>query len=118
MGEYLVERYEAGISADTLRGEARRLTQAVSTMRDEGASIDFLGLTFLPSDEGVLARFTSESKELVVGAHERASVRFERIVEAVPLDVALDESDGRGRRRGNLPNEGRRVSTVKREGSG
>jgi hypothetical protein len=91
MPEYLVERYEPGIAAESLRADARRLAAAVSAMRREGTSIEFLGLTFMPTDEGVFARFTSDSEGLVAVAHERASVPFERIVEAVPLAMEGEE---------------------------
>jgi hypothetical protein len=87
MPEYLVERYEPGIAAESLRADARRLAAAVSAMRAEGEPIEFLGVTFLPGDEGVFSRFTSDSEGLVAVAHERASIPFERIVEAVPLEI-------------------------------
>jgi hypothetical protein len=88
MPEYLAERYEPGIAADTLRSDARRLADTVSAMRDEGAAIEFLGVTFLPTDEGAFTRFSSVSEQLVALAHERASIPFERITEALQLEPA------------------------------
>lgn len=87
MHEYLVERYEPGIAAKRLRMDARRLADAVSAMREEGAPIELLGLTFLPDDEGAFSRFKSPSRELVAEAHRRAAIPFERIVEALTVDI-------------------------------
>lgn len=87
MPDYLVERYEPGISAETLRADALRLSSAVEALRREGASIDFGGLTFVPGDEGVFASFKSTSQALVALAHRRAQVPFERIVETEPVNV-------------------------------
>jgi len=87
MPEYLAERYEPGLAADGLRADARRLAEATAALRRDGARIEFLGLTFLPGDEGVFARFISSSEELVARAHQRAAIPYERIVEAQPVEI-------------------------------
>jgi len=87
MHEYLVERYEPGIGEERLKADARRLAQVVAAMRRDGAAIEFLSLTFLPADEGAFSWLTSASEELVTTAFERADIPFERIVEAVPVEV-------------------------------
>jgi hypothetical protein len=87
MPEYLAERYEPGIAAHKLRDDARRLAQVVTAMREEGESIELLGLTYLPSDEGAFSRFRSPSEALVAEAHKRGGVPFERIVEVLPVEI-------------------------------
>jgi hypothetical protein len=93
MPQYIAERYEPGIAASKLQEDARRLADAVSTMRAEGAAIELLGLTFVPGDEGAFSRFECPSVELVVEAHKRAAVPFERIVEALPVAIENGETE-------------------------
>jgi hypothetical protein len=87
MPEFLAERYQPGIEAESLRADAHRLAAAVAAMRREGASIEFLDLTFVPTDEGAFARFASSSEALVAIAHERAAVPVERIVETRRISI-------------------------------
>jgi hypothetical protein len=86
MGAYIAERFEPGLSVESLRADARRLLDAVVALQREGAEIELVGVTYLPDDESVFVGFTSTSEDLVGLAHERASVAYERIVEALPIE--------------------------------
>jgi hypothetical protein len=87
--EYLVERYESGVTRDRIESDAVGLGAAASQLRAEGHEIEFLGSTFFPGDEACLSRFTSSSADLVEVAHQRASVPFERVVEGLSIPVPL-----------------------------
>ena len=87
MLEYLAERYEPGATRERVEADAAKLAAAADRLRADGHLIEFLGSTFMPTDEGVFSRFASVSEELVALAHERAAVPFERIVEARPLEI-------------------------------
>ena len=87
MPEFLAERYQSGLGLEDLKSEALRLTRAVAAMHQDGATIEFLGMTFLPGDEGVFAHFISASEDLVARAHELATLRFDRIVPVQPVEL-------------------------------
>lgn len=85
MFEYLAERYDPGATGEQIEADAARLAAAVRKLRSDGHRIEFLGSTFVPSDEATLSRFASSSAELVETAHRLASVPVERVVEAMSL---------------------------------
>lgn len=90
MRGYIVERYEPGLSKERLRDDTRRLSEAVAALQREGGDIELLGVTLTPGDESVFEKFRSDGAELIGLAHERASVSYERIVEAVAIEVDGD----------------------------
>lgn len=93
MPEFFTERYQSGLGLADLKAEARRLALAVADLRQQGESIDFVEMTFLPGDEGVFARFVSASEQLVERAHQDASLRFDRIVMTEPVEIDLRTDD-------------------------
>lgn len=77
MPSYLVESYAAGLSAvDDAQRRARRAA-------DVGEGVRYVRTTFLPSDETILHLFEAPSASALEMAGQRASLQFERIVEAV-----------------------------------
>lgn len=88
MAEFLVERYEPDGTAERLAVEIGRLADAVLALQGEGVAIELLGCDFLPADEGIFARFASDSEAMVAVAYERAGVPYERILETLPLKGA------------------------------
>jgi hypothetical protein len=88
MAEFLVERYEPDGTATGLAAETERLAEAVLALQAEGVAIELRGCDFLPADDGVFARFLSDSDALVAAAYERAGVPYERILETLPLKGA------------------------------
>ncbi len=85
MPEYLVERYDIGVSAADAEAAAARLSAAASVMRAAGADVELLGSRFVPGDESSFTVFAASSAEVVEAAHRQARVPFERIVETIPL---------------------------------
>jgi len=82
---FLVERYAPDLSVDRLRLAGRRAEEAAPLIAP-GARTRYLGSILLPSDEMALCLFEGTSEEVVRGAVERASLGFERITRAVPVD--------------------------------
>jgi hypothetical protein len=85
---YLVESYVAATPAalDDARKRARRAAEI-------GNGIRYVRTTFLPEDETILHLFEAPSAAVLGDAGRRASLSFERIVEAVE-GAAEPEKEG------------------------
>lgn len=88
MPSYLVESYAAGPSA--LADARARARQAA----DLGEGVRYVRTTFLPGDEMILHLFEAPSATALGEAGRRASLQFERIVEAVE-DTVNSAREGR-----------------------
>lgn len=92
--EYVAERYEPGATEAQIEADAAKLASTTDTMRAAGEQIEFLGTTFMPSDEASFSWFRSSSPELVETVHKCAAVPLERVV----LTLSLPHLNNRGRR--------------------
>jgi uncharacterized protein DUF4242 len=81
MPNYLVERYLPGRDRAWLESALARLPRG----RRE---VNYLGSTYLPSDESCLCRFEADSADEVRDANEVAGVPFARIVVAEEIGVS------------------------------
>lgn len=70
--------------ASVIRGR-NRLRSACADIRDAGTAIEYLGALLVPEDELVLHMFVSAGPDVVRLVSERATIRVERIVEAVAI---------------------------------
>lgn len=78
MPEWLVELYVPGSGATTP-------SLAVLARAGADGETEYLGSLFLPADETCFHRYASPDAETLRGALERGGVRYERVIEAVPL---------------------------------
>ena len=78
MRSYLVESYLA--DAQGAVADARERAQVAAELDD---GVRYVRTTFLPDDEVVLHMFEAPSGDAVRRAARRASLEYERIVEAV-----------------------------------
>jgi hypothetical protein len=84
---FVVERYVPAPTVDRARVEAARLRAAARALRREGVRVRHLGSLLLPADETSFCLFESESLGAVRLVSERASLAYERIVSAVPVEL-------------------------------
>ena len=91
MREFVVERYETGLDLGIARLARRALETAAATMRGEGHVIEVLDLTLVPADGWTVARVRCGSARTVALLHERASVPYERISEAIEVGAGPTE---------------------------
>ena len=89
---YVVERYLPGLDQERLVGLLGKLGQVTQELRAEGTQVRYLGSTIVPDDEACFCQFEGASEAAVAEANERAGVPFARIVEAVAVPVASDDS--------------------------
>jgi hypothetical protein len=89
MPKFLVERY--------LPGRDRRwLEAALARLASEQATAEYLGSSYVASDDSCFCRFEAETIEHVREANRRAGVPFARVVPAVELGSAQGQSDEGG----------------------
>jgi hypothetical protein len=89
---YVVERYLPGLDQERLVTLLGRLGQVTRELRAEGTLVLYLGSTIVPDDESCFCQFEGASEAAVAEANERAGVPFNRIVAAVTVPVASDDS--------------------------
>lgn len=82
---FLIERYAGVLSAAQL-ATAGRDAERWARKVNPTSNTRYLGSILIPGDEMALCLFDGESAELVRGAVESASLPFERIVEAIPVN--------------------------------
>jgi Protein of unknown function (DUF4242) len=95
MREFVAEQYLPATAASasvTLAGVARRAAEQLAC---EGTQVRFVRSIFIPQDETCLHFYLAESAEAVQVAAARASLRLERVAEAVSWlpDEATQRSD-------------------------
>jgi hypothetical protein len=83
---YLVECYWPGVSPETHAGLARRVRAAAFELSRRGRDVSFVGSILVPVDETVFCLFEGSEVDVRV-ASERAAVPFERVLEALRIDV-------------------------------
>jgi len=79
--EWLAECFWPGVRDSDLRGLDERAEAATAELRRGGEEIRYLGSMLMRADEVVLCLFAG-SETTVRNAAERASIPFERILEA------------------------------------
>ena len=89
---YVVERYLPGLDQRQLLQMLEKLGQATRELRIEGTHVRYLGSTIVPDDEACFCQFEGVSGAAVAEANERAGVPFARIVAAITVPVAADNS--------------------------
>jgi hypothetical protein len=80
---YFAEAFHARPRASELRENERRARAAAKELRQQGIPIRFVRSIFMPADEICFYVFEAFSVEAVGTACERATLRFQRVVEAV-----------------------------------
>ena len=89
---YVVERYLPDLDQRRLVRMLGRLGEATEELRAEGTAVRYLGSTIVPGDEACFCQFEGTSEAAVAEANKRAGVPFNRIVAAVAVPVASDDS--------------------------
>jgi Nickel responsive protein SCO4226-like len=89
---FVVERYLPGLDQKRLLGQLVNLGHVTQELRTEGTYVRYLGSTIVPDDEACFCQFEGVSEAAVAEANERAGVPFDRIVEAIAVPVASDDS--------------------------
>jgi hypothetical protein len=82
MPEYLVELYLPNGSPGQVEA-SRRARASARAMTREGRRVRYVRSLFVPEDEICFLLFEAASSELVGEASRRASIEYERIVEAI-----------------------------------
>jgi Protein of unknown function (DUF4242) len=88
MEVFLVERYAAGLTAESLRAAGGRMS---------AGGVTYLGSVLIPGDEGSLCLFRAPSLAAVEDAAVREGTPFERVVAAalVRPEEALSPAEER-----------------------
>jgi hypothetical protein len=81
MTQYMVERYLPGVTQQHFEKLRSRIAAAADSVSAPGASVRYLGSTFVPEEESCFCRFESANADGVRRACEQAGVSFARIVE-------------------------------------
>jgi hypothetical protein len=87
---FLAERYISGANPELVHLDAARVSVATREQAERGTAVRYLGSTLIPSDETCFSLFEAPSAEDVRRVLERASLPYDRIVEARRIDT--DES--------------------------
>jgi hypothetical protein len=82
---FLVERYRPGLTVERFQAGEAAIRLAAAELTAEDRPIRYLGATFIPDEETVLAVFEAESAEWVVEANRRAGQPVDRIVGVVDV---------------------------------
>lgn len=86
MPTYVVERYVPRSTADNLRAEAARVTQAAEVPGDgKTSSVSYLSSIYMPDDEVSFCLFSGESVDSIAACFEKAQIAFDRILAAEVL---------------------------------
>jgi Protein of unknown function (DUF4242) len=83
MPDFLVELYVPAADSSSLREVADRARRAAAHMRREGTAVYYLRSIFVPEDETCFHVFEGPSAQAVGEASRRASIEYDRIVEAM-----------------------------------
>jgi len=82
-GSYIAECFWPDVHPEQVEEAAARARQSAQDLTRAGTPVDFTGSILMPGDDVVFYLFDGVSPEAVREACERASIRFERIVESV-----------------------------------
>jgi hypothetical protein len=83
MREFVAEQYLSAQAAGTGECRAVAAREAAEQLTREGTEVHLVRSIFVPEDETCLHLFQAESIEAVRAAAKRASLRLERVAEAV-----------------------------------
>jgi Protein of unknown function (DUF4242) len=87
MPTYVVERYVPRSTANDLRSEGARVTQAAKGLSGtEKRSVAYLSSIYMPDDEVSFCLFSSDSADSIEAGFEKAQIAFDRILEAEVLE--------------------------------
>jgi hypothetical protein len=84
---YLVEHYWPGITTDRFEQATDRLRSSAERLSDKGTRVRLLHSTLVPQDEAAVCVFQAESRAAVEQAYTTASVPWERVLDALEIDV-------------------------------
>src|SRR5262245_38114224 len=90
---FLAERYVSAANSELAHLDAARASAASEEPAEDGAIVRYLGSTLIPSDETCFALFEASSAEEVRRLLVRASLPYDRIVEAVRIETE-DREEG------------------------
>ena len=93
LSHFLAERYVSTANPELARLDAARASAASRAPTESGETVRYLGSTLIPSDETCFALFEAASAEEVRRLLERASLPYDRIVQAVR--ICTEERDER-----------------------
>jgi hypothetical protein len=84
---FLAERYVSSANPELAHLDAARASAASKEPTESGETIRYLGSTLIPSDETCFVLFEAPTAEEVRRLLERASLPYDRIVEAIRVDT-------------------------------
>ena len=82
---FLAERYVSSANPELAHLDAARASAASKEPTESGKTVRYLGSTLIPSDETCFVLFEAFTAEEVRHLLERASLPYDRIVEAVRI---------------------------------
>jgi hypothetical protein len=83
MREFAAEQYLSGADADAAERRASVARLAAERLTREGTPIEFVRSIFIPEDETCIYIYRADSIQAVQQVAARASLRFERVSEAL-----------------------------------
>ena len=87
MPTYVVERYVPRSTANDLRSEGERVTQAAQGLSGaEKSAVAYLRSIYMPDDEVSFCLFNGSSAAAIAAGFEQAQISFDRILEAEVLE--------------------------------
>ncbi len=87
MSKYLVERLLPGITPEQLTAAAAAAKRTTEEMAKEGTPIRYLRSTFVPGEDKCFCLFEGPSAEVVKQANDRASLPYQRVVDALHVSA-------------------------------
>lgn len=100
---FLVEHYWPGVTVEAFSAATGRVQATADLMADEGVDVRYLHSTMVPGDEAAFCVFEAGALEFVAEVYKRAGVRFERIIDAVELDLPLTKGTAGCETRFSIP---------------
>jgi hypothetical protein len=86
MPTFMVERYLPGIGYGAFAEAVQRAVSAAAAATEQGATVRYLGSTFVPEEESCFCRFEGPDAEAVREANRRAGLPFWRVVDALLIE--------------------------------
>lgn len=96
MREFIGEQYLAAEDAEAAAQRADVARAAAEQLRGEGATVHYVRSIFIPEDETCLHLYRADSIGAVRAAAARASLRLERLTEAIGDSDAADDDRREG----------------------
>lgn len=87
LATFLVEHYWPGLTPVLFEAACGRVRRSADEIAGEGVSIRFLHSTLVAEEETAFCVFEAETATAVREAYARASVPFERIVDALEIGI-------------------------------